>query len=67
MAGLHKGGAATFELLMLHQGQVDLIGVAPAAPLLPNQPSGGQLLHGFNDLPVADLHLIGQRMAKLIP
>ena len=54
---------AAFDLLMLHQGQIDLIGVAPAAPLLPNQPSGGQLLHGFNGLSVADLHLIGQGVA----
>lgn len=67
MHRLHEVDTAAFDLLMLHQGQIDLIGVAPAAPLLPNQPSGGQLLHGFNDLPVADLHLIGQRMAKLIP
>ena len=36
-AAAKDSDTAAFDLLMLHQGQIDLIGVAPAAPLLPNQ------------------------------
>ena len=60
---VHKGGTAALGLAVVHQGQIDLVGVPPATPLFPDQPGGGQLLHGLNDLAVADLRFLRQGAA----
>ena len=64
MSRVHKGGGAVGAMVrMLHQGQINLVSIPPATPLLPDEPGGGEPLHGFNDLPIAHLHFLCQGTA----